>query len=156
GNGGDPAAPRQPDAAADDRAGEGAMGELLITVRETVDEWLRIRWSDLQFGELRTAILVCVVLLAIALLGLLAQLVRSRRPGRAQIVMPAIVPAMRRSPWSAVRHAPLLLFLVGVPLFAIALADPHTGFSQEDVSYPGRRIALLVDASTSMIMEFQS
>jgi hypothetical protein len=43
-----------------------------------------------------------------------------------------------------------------VPFFAVALADPHTGFSQEEVSYPGRRIALLVDASTSMIMEFQS
>jgi Ca-activated chloride channel family protein len=70
--------------------------------------------------------------------------------------MPALVSAMRRSPWSAVRHAPLLLFLLGIPFFALALADPHTGFSQEDVSYPGRRIALLVDASTSMIMEFQS
>jgi len=106
------------------------MGELLITLRETVDEFLRVRWSDLHFAELRTALLVAIVLLAIAVLGLVAQLARSRRPGRAHIVMPALVSAMRRSPWS--------------------------GFSQEDVSYPGRRIALLVDASTSMIMEFQS
>jgi hypothetical protein len=132
------------------------MGELLITLRETVDEWLRIRWSELHFTEVRTALLVCVVLLAVALLGLVAQLARTRRPGRAHLVMPALLPAMRRSPWSAIRHVPLLLFLLGVPFFALALADPHTGFSQEDVSYPGRRIALLVDASTSMIMEFQS
>lgn len=132
------------------------MGELLITLRETVDEWLRIRWSDLQFAELRTAVLVFSVLLAIALLGLVAHLARSRAAGRTQIALPALIPAMRRSSWSAVRHVPLLLFLVGIPFFAVALADPHTGFSQEDVSYPGRRIALLVDASTSMIMEFQS
>ena len=39
---------------------------------------------------------------------------------------------------------------------AIALADPHTGFTREEVSYPGRRIALLVDASTSMVMQFKT
>ena len=132
------------------------MGELVITLRETLDEWMRVRWSELQFAEARTALLVFAVLLAIAFLGLVAQLVRSRRAGRTHVVVPALVPVMRSSPWSAVRHLPLALFLVGVPLFAVALADPHTGFSQEDVSYPGRRIALLVDASTSMIMEFQS
>jgi hypothetical protein len=132
------------------------MGELVITLRETVDEWLRIRWSELQFAEARTAILVFSVLLAIACLGLVAQFARSRRAGRTHIVVPALVPAMRSSPWSAIRPLPLALFLLGVPLFAVAVADPHTGFSQEDVSYPGRRIALLVDASTSMIMEFQS
>jgi hypothetical protein len=104
----------------------------------------------------RTAVLVFAVVLAIALLALVAQLARSRRAGRTHLALPAIVPAMHRSSWSAVRHAPLLLFLLGLPLFAAALADPHTGFSQEEVSYPGRRIALLVDASTSMIMEFQS
>ena len=132
------------------------MGELLITLRETIDEWLRVRWSELQFAEARTALLVFGVLFAIACLGLVARLVRSRRAGRTHIIVPALVPAMRSSPWSAIRHLPLALFLLGVPLFAVALADPHTGFSQEDVSYPGRRIALLVDASTSMIMEFQS
>ena len=132
------------------------MGELLITLRTTIDEWTRVRWSELHFTELRTALLVCAVLLAVALLGLVAQLARTRRAGRSHVAIPALLPAMRRSSWSAVRHIPLLLFLAGVPLFAMALADPHTGFSQEDVSYPGRRIALLVDASTSMIMEFQS
>jgi Ca-activated chloride channel homolog len=132
------------------------MGELLITVRETFDEWLRIRWSELQFGEVRTALLVFGVLLALAAIALVARTVRARRAGRTHVAVPALVPAMRRSPWSAIRHVPLLLFVLGVPLFAVALADPRTGFSQEEVSYPGRRIALLVDASTSMIMEFQS
>jgi Ca-activated chloride channel homolog len=74
----------------------------------------------------------------------------------AAVVLPAILPGMRRSPLAMVRHLPVLMFLAGLPFFALAVADPHTGFAQEDVSYPGRRIALLVDASTSMVMSFNS
>jgi Mg-chelatase subunit ChlD len=55
-----------------------------------------------------------------------------------------------------VGRARLVLFLLGLPLFAVALAQPLTGFTREEVSYPGRRIALLVDASTSMVMQFKS
>jgi len=132
------------------------MGELVITVRETFEEWQRVRWTDLQFTETRTALLVFSVLMAAAVIALVVRGVRARRAGRTHVALPALVPSLRRTSWSAVRHVPLLLFLTGLPFFAIALADPHTGFSQEEVSYPGRRIALLVDASTSMIMEFQS
>jgi Ca-activated chloride channel homolog len=61
---------------------------------------------------------------------------------------------MRRSSLAAFRHLPVVLFVAGLPLFAIALADPHTGFTREEVSYPGRRVALLVDASGSMVLKF--
>ncbi|HWN84843.1 MAG TPA: hypothetical protein VNN99_06825, partial [Vicinamibacterales bacterium] len=131
------------------------MNELLLTVRATLDEWMRIRWSDLQFAEARAALLLFVVLLATTLLVLLARGIRTGGR-RALVTLPAIVPGMRWSPAAAVRHVPLLLFLAGVPLFAVALADPRTGFAQEEVSYPGRRIALLVDASTSMVLKFDS
>ena len=79
-----------------------------------------------------------------------------RQRGRTHVALPALLPVMRRSPLALVRHLPLLLFLAGMPFFAIALADPHTGFAREEVSYPGRRIALLVDASTSMVIQFES
>jgi len=46
--------------------------------------------------------------------------------------------------------------LVGLPFVAVALADPHTAFPQEKTSYPGRRIALLVDGSSSMVMKFET
>jgi len=128
----------------------------LIALRATLDEWLRTRWSDLQFTDARTALLVFVVLLAIAALALLARSVRGRRAGRSHLTLPALLPVMRRSPVAAVRHLPVLLFVAGLPFFAIALADPHTGFLREEVSYPGRRIALLVDASTSMVMQFKT
>jgi Mg-chelatase subunit ChlD len=131
------------------------MNDLFLTVRTTMDEWWRIRWADLQFTEVQAALLVFVVLLALALLVLLARSIGGRNPRRL-VTLPAIVPGMRWSPFAAVRHVPLGLALAGIPLFAIALADPRTGFSQEDVSYPGRRIALLVDASTSMVLKFDS
>jgi hypothetical protein len=132
------------------------MREVILTVRATVDEWLRIRWGTLTFFEARSALLLFVVLLAAAALVLLVRSIRLRAAGRSLVALPAIVPGMRWSPSAALRHLPLLLFVAGVPLFAIALADPHTGFAQEDVSYPGRRIELLVDASTSMVLRFDT
>ena len=127
-----------------------------IAVRALLNEWLRTRWGDLQFTDARTALLVFVVLAAIAGVVLFARLMLGTRAGRTHITLPALVPGMRRSPLSMTRHLPLLLCVAGLPFFGIALADPHTGFTREEVSYPGRRIALLVDASTSMVMQFKT
>ena len=96
------------------------------------------------------------VLLAISLLMLLARGLRSQNAGRTHIGLPAILPAMRRSYLPALRHAAFLLFLLGMPFFAVALADPHTSFTREEVSYPGRRIAILIDGSSSMTTKFET
>jgi hypothetical protein len=129
---------------------------LVITLQSTFEEWIRTRWSDLQFADARTAMLVFVVLLALSSLVLVVRWLLGRRAGRTHLALPAILPLMRRSPMTMVRHLPLVLFLLGTPLFAVALAQPLTGFTREEVSYPGRRIAILVDASTSMVMQFKS
>jgi hypothetical protein len=131
------------------------LQDLLIALRTIWAEWARTRWTDLEFGGVREALLVFVVLLGVALLVLLVGFIR-RGSLRGKIALPAVLPVMRRSPLSLVRHLPLLLFVAGVPFFAIALADPLTGFAREEVSYPGRRIALLVDGSTSMVIRFES
>ena len=61
----------------------------------------------------------------------------------------------RRTSWtSIVRHGALLLFLAGLPFFVLALADPYSSLTREDVSFPGRRIALMIDASSSMMARF--
>jgi hypothetical protein len=125
-------------------------------VRGTLGEWVRLRWNDLQFDESQTALLALFVLVAISLLTLLARGMLVQKAGRTHVVLPAILPVMRRAHLSAVRHGAFLVFLLGVPFFAVALADPHTTFTREQVTYPGRRIALLVDGSSSMVMKFES
>ena len=55
---------------------------------------------------------------------------------------------------SIVRHGALLLFLAGLPFFVLAFADPYSSLTHEQVSFPGRRIALMIDASSSMMARF--
>jgi len=129
---------------------------LLYAVRGTLDDWLSLRSSDLHFDQTSTAVLVLVVLVAVAALMLLARGLRSQTAGRTHVALPALLPVMRSSHFSILRHAAFLVFLLGVPFFAVALADPHTAFTREETSYPGRRIALLVDGSSSMVMKFET
>ena len=132
------------------------LTRFLIVVRGTVAELARVRWNDLRFDAADTALLVLASLAATALLVMAARSIRAPRARRAAVGVPAILSVMRRSPFSSVRHAPLLLFLLGLPLFAVALADPITAFTREEVSYPGRRIALVVDGSNSMLLQFET
>jgi hypothetical protein len=131
-----------------------ALRELLIAIRATLATTLRLRWNDLEFPEVRTAILVLLVLLAIALVMLAVRSLSSRTVGRTHLVLPAILPVMRRSYFSATRHLAFLVFLLGVPFFVLALADPYTAYDES--SYPGRRVAIVIDASPSMTMKFEA
>jgi hypothetical protein len=131
------------------------LNDLAAAIRTTWSDWLRLRWVDLHFAQSSTAVLALVVLVAIAALMLLARGLRSRKAGRTHVTLPAVLPVIRRSPLAAARHGAFFVFLIGVPFFAIALADPHTSFTREETSYPGRRIALLVDGSSSMVMKFE-
>ncbi len=51
-------------------------------------------------------------------------------------------------------YAPVLLLLGGLPFFLLALADPYTALTQQRTTFPGRRICLMIDASTSMVRHF--
>ena len=129
---------------------------IIDTVSGTVDEWWRVRWEELHFGDAGTAILVLTVLAATAVLVIVARRHWSRTSARWHVALPAILPGMRRSRTAALRHAAFALFLAGLPFFAIALAEPYTSFRRDDVSYLGRRIAMIVDASTSMTLKFDT
>jgi hypothetical protein len=50
----------------------------------------------------------------------------------------------------------MLLFVLGLPFFMLALGDPYTSLVSRDVSFPGRRITLLIDASSSMRAPFKT
>jgi hypothetical protein len=118
-------------------------------------EWVRLRWDDLRFSEGPTTLLVLGVLIAISGLMALGRRFLAHGAGRTHVGLPAVLSVMRQSFLSATRHGAFLVFLLGVPFFAVALADPRTTFTREQVTYPGRRIALLIDASSSMILKFE-
>ncbi len=132
------------------------LSGLLIVVRRTLAELARWRWSDLHFAAADSALLVFVTLAAAALLMAAARRIRRPRARRASVGVPAVLAVIRRSPFSGVRHAPLILFVLGLLFFAVALADPLTTFRREEVTYPGRRIALVVDGSNSMTLQFET
>jgi Ca-activated chloride channel family protein len=132
------------------------LNGLLIVVGRAFGELTRLRWSELTFDAADTALLVLVVLAAMSLVMVAARSIRGRRARRTAVCVPAVLLVMRRSPFASVRHAPFLLFLLGLIAFTVALADPLTAFTREQVTYPGRRIALVVDGSNSMILPFET
>jgi hypothetical protein len=115
-------------------------------------------WQDLRVGELifvhrDTAAAGVVVAAALALGVLLARLIFKRRVGRNLVTVPALL-ASSVTGLSWLRHAPMVIAACGVPFLALALADPLEPMTEREVTYPGRRIAILLDASSSMMVPF--
>jgi Ca-activated chloride channel family protein len=123
-------------------------------VRDTVFEWRNTRIADLLFAHRGAAVLTLVILVGTAMALLILRAATRRKAGRTQVALPAVLNWTRPSWVSIVRHGTLLLFLAGLPFFVVALADPYTTFTRQDVSFPGRRIAVMIDASSSMMARF--
>jgi hypothetical protein len=113
-----------------------------------------MRTADLLFAHRNAAVLTVVLLVGIAVAVLIVRTAVRKKAGRTQLALPAVLSWTRPSWVSIVRHGTLLLFLVGLPFFVIALAEPYTTFTRQDVSFPGRRIAVMIDASSSMMARF--
>jgi hypothetical protein len=132
------------------------LTDLPSAVGAALAEWLHLRRDDLRFAELSTAMLVLVVLVAISLLVLLVRWLRRPAAGGTRLTLPALLPVMRRSSLARTRHAAFFLFVLGVPFFAVALADPRITLVRQEVTHPGRRIAILIDGSGSMVLPFDA
>ena len=130
------------------------VSDVPALLRETIFEWHNTRLADLLFARRGTAVLTIVVLIGLTLGMAIVRATTRRKAGRTQVALPAVLQWTRPSWVSMVRHGALLLFLAGLPFFAVALADPYTTFTRQDVSYPGRRIAVMIDASSSMLQNF--
>ena len=115
-----------------------------------IEKILGVPWSSLKFERWDSAMLIALICGAVFISALIIKYSRKDIAGRKKIVLPAVLPIFRQSRLSFARHIPIALFLVGLPLFFIALADPYVSFIKEDVTYQGRRIAILLDASSSM------
>lgn len=125
---------------------------LLERVRADLAGWSPVDRTGLVFGHRTLAASALVLLLGVALVILLGRLAASRESGA--LVVPAIVGRPRSPRRRALRHVPFVLAIAAVPFFAIALADPLAAVARTTASYPGRRIALLIDASSSMMVPF--
>ena len=142
------------------------MGATLSAIAAGVAaDWRAMRLFELQFWQRDFAQLIIVALVAGAAVVLIIRAAMIRRPGRHYLVLPAVmqVRSLGRRPvrrslgdggWT--RHIPIVLFGAGLPFAVLAVADPYTSLVAENVTYPGRRIALMIDASDSMQTSFKA
>ena len=132
----------------------GALTALVERLLSTLNEWRSTGVAELVFGSRNTTLLAITACGTIAVIVLVWRVLQGRMPGRTSIALPALLPQFRQSPLSFVRHVPFVLFLAGLPFFCLALADPYSQLTSRQVSYPGRRIAVIMDASLSMLSPF--
>jgi len=118
------------------------------------ETWRGLRIDGLVLPMRDRALLIVSALAGLALAMAIGRWLLRTAGGRSGIALPALLAWARPSPFSLVRHGALALFLAGVPFFAVALADPQSTLTREEVTHPGRRISLLIDASSSMIAPF--
>jgi Ca-activated chloride channel family protein len=125
-------------------------------VRDNLAEWRSLQIDDLQFWHRSEALIAIVALLSLAGVLLIARMALHRDPLRHRVVLPAVLSNTSRASFSFVRHAPIVLALAGFGAFALAMADPYSPLISRQMVYPGRRICILIDASTSMRTPFKA
>ncbi len=131
-----------------------SITQVPAVVRDTLFDWRNTRAADLLFTHRTDAILAAVILIGVSIAVLVGRALTRTKAGRTQVALPAVLEWSGGSWTSIVRHGALLLFLAGLPFFVLAFADPYSTLTREDVSFPGRRIALMIDASSSMMARF--
>ena len=119
-------------------------------------QWSRLRWDQLLFEQRNAAILIAVLGLVLLLITLMIRGVRNRGRHSGRVALPALLATFHRSRLRLIRHLPIVLVVAGLPFFLLAVADPVTRLTRQDVSYRGRRLAVFVDASGSMTQAFKT
>jgi hypothetical protein len=121
------------------------------TIQAAWADWAQLRIAELHFAELPIAQRITVALVGLAIAVLAIRFMVRAAAYRGRVALPALVGFRRPNRLALVRHGALLLGLAGLPFFIMALADPRTAVTRDEVSYPGRRISLMIDASSSML-----
>ena len=99
-------------------------------------------YESFMFLFIVSAVSVCLLFF----LGL-----HRHKQGRTAVVLPSVIFSQHKSKFSYLFYSlPLFIFLAGLFLFALALADPISSFVNGVTTYPGKRIILTVDVSGSM------
>ncbi|HYE85173.1 MAG TPA: vWA domain-containing protein [Vicinamibacterales bacterium] len=130
--------------------------DLIGVIEATWAEWGDLRLERLLYSEGSAARQVVLALVGVAAIFLVIRSFGSRHPGHSRMALPALVNSSGLSRAALARHGALLLALAGLPFFILALADPRTALTRSETTFPGRRIALLIDASSSMLSALPS
>ena len=134
----------------------GTLNDLRDQLAALIVEARGLDLGSLIFANDDAARFGAVLLLGIAALVLLLRVLTRRASGRGRLALPSLIDWVRPNRVTLLRHGALLFALAGLPFFALALADPKTALMQEQASYPGRRISLMIDASSSMLSSMPS
>jgi hypothetical protein len=132
------------------------VAQAVALLRGGATAWRSVHLSEVLFGHRDTTILVLIALIGLSAGVAVVRAAFGRGPGRGQVGLPALLSWARTSSVPFLRHGALVLALAGIPFFMLALADPYSQLQQQQVSFPGRRIALMIDASASMVAPFQA
>ena len=119
-------------------------------------EWGDLYLDRLIFSQQSAAQQLLIVLIGLAAIFVVLRSFGGRNPANRRMALPAIVSGPGWSRASLSRHGALLLALAGLPFFVLALSDPRTTLTRSETTFPGRRIALLIDASSSMLSALPS
>ena len=134
----------------------GALTDLRDAIAALIIEGRGLDIGSLYFAAEDLARLAAVVLLGLAAVVLLLRVLTRRSSGRGRLALPSLIDWIRPNRVTLLRHGALVCALAGIPFFALAFADPKTALMQEQASYPGRRISLMIDASSSMLSSLPS
>src|SRR6478735_7086976 len=130
--------------------------DLIALINSTWVEWGDLRLERLLYSQQTTARQVLIALIGLSAIFMIIRSFGNRNPGNHRMALPALVKTSGLSRLSLSRHGALLLALAGLPFFVISLADPRTALTRSETTFPGRRIALLIDASSSMLSALPS
>lgn len=133
-----------------------AVLNLVERLRAVVAEGAGLVVGDLRFwhaNEARFALALAAAL-TIALLVLRSTLARTA--SRHRVALPAVLAALQPRSWAFLRHVPMVLVVAGLPWMLLALADPYSTLSERQDTFPGRRICIMLDASSSMVRPFNA
>lgn len=119
-------------------------------------EGAALRLTDLHFAQAGTARLAATVLIGLVVATMLLRLLLRRGAGAGRLGLPALLEWARPRRVALLRHGALVCALAGLPFFALAFGDPKTALARQETAFPGRRIALMIDASSSMLSSLPS
>jgi Ca-activated chloride channel family protein len=131
------------------------LATLEALIRARAAEWQGLPVDALLFWHRDVARLALLVLVAIVTLLLALRFVVRARATHG-VGLPALLAGFGRPGFAWLRHAPLIVFAAGLPFALLALADPYSALVQENAALSGRRISLMIDASTSMSTSFKT